>query len=452
MTMTNKRIETEVIIVGSGTGGATLCRELAKKGKKVILVEKGKREKDIGRMIDGLRFYERHSFQKSKEGTIVYGAGMVGGTSVVAAGNAVRCLQKEFLDFGIDLEEQFTEAEKELKAAPLPDRNISEGALRIIESAQALGLEMERMPKFINSERCVSCGNCVLGCRYNAKWSAIDYIDEAIKYGASLITQTKATKVLTSNGEAQGIEATGPDGTIEILSDTVIISAGGVQTPVILQKSGISDAGKRMFCDPFVTTYGFTEELNQIEGVYTPAYFRQPGRFILLPVVDPPVQFLLYTGWRSLFGRLPRQRTLGIMTKIADESVGGVDVSGHIEKPITSRDRERFDEGIALAQEILVEAGADPKSIFTIKKIRGPHPGATAAMGEVVNNNLETEMKNLFVCDNSVLPKAPGLPPILTIIALSKWLSERLVSKEVTPSQAGHFELGRLGRPDRVRV
>lgn len=423
-----KNVETEIVIVGSGPGGATLAKELSKGGKKVVLIEKGKREIKLGRMKDGLRFYEKHTFQKSKEGTIIYGANMVGGTSVVASGNALRCSQKELFDLGIDLESHFIEAEQELKAAPLPDKCISEGAQKILESAQALGLEPKRIPKFINPEKCKACGYCVMGCRYNAKWSAMNYVDEAIKNGALLLTQTKAIKVLASNGKAQGIEAIGPDGPVKIMSDIVIISAGGIQTPIILQKSGIVNAGKKMFCDPWMTTYGITKNLNQTKGVNAPGYILKPQKFILFPVIDPPVQFLLYAGWRPLFGRFPRHKALGMMAKIADESVGKVNVNGCIEKPITLKDREKFKEGNNLVKEILIKAGADPRSIFTIKQIRGPHPGGTAAIGEVVDNNLETEIKNLFVCDNSVLPEAPGLPPILTIIALSKWLSKKLVS------------------------
>jgi choline dehydrogenase-like flavoprotein len=118
-----------------------------------------------------------------------------------------------------------------------------------------------------------------------------------------------------------------------------------------------------------------------------------------------------------------------MMTKIADDSVGRVEANGCIKKTVTSEDKKKFIEGNSLVKEILIKSGADPKSIFTIKQIRGPHPGGTAAIGEVVNNNLETEIKDLFVCDNSVLPKEPGLPPILTIIALSKWLAEKLSSK-----------------------
>ncbi|MFA5271301.1 MAG: GMC family oxidoreductase [Candidatus Omnitrophota bacterium] len=424
--MIKKTLETEIVIVGSGPGGATLAKELSKKGKKVILVEKGKRETKLGRMKDGLRFYEKHSFRKSKQGIILYGTRMVGGTSVVASGNALRCSQKELFDLGIDLENQFIEAEQELKTSPLPDKYISEGAQKILESAQALGLEPKRVPKFINPEKCKICGSCVLGCKYNAKWSAINYVDEAIRNGASLMTHTKVIKVLAANGKAQGIEAIGPDGPIKIMSNIVIISAGGIQTPIILQKSGIANAGKKMFCDPFMTTYGITKNTNQTKGVNAPGYILKPGRFIAFPFIDPSVQFLLYTGGKPLFGRFPRHKALGMMTKIDDESVGKVNVNGSIEKTITLKDKEKFQEGTKLVKEILIKAGAEPSSVFTIKQIRGPHPGGTAAIGEVVNNNLETEIKNLFVCDNSVLPKAPGLPPILTIIALSKWLAKRL--------------------------
>jgi choline dehydrogenase-like flavoprotein len=423
-----KVIETDIAIVGSGTAGATLAKELSKKGRKVVLLEKGKRETRLGGMDDALRFYENHGFRKSREGIPLYGTSMVGGTSVVASGNAVRCLQKEFLDLGIDLENQFIEAEKELNARPLPDRCISPGAKKILEAAQALGLEPKRIPKFIDPEKCVACGNCVLGCKYGAKWSAVDYVDEAVKNGALLLTQAKAIRVLVSNRKTRGIEAIGPEGLMEIISDIVIIAAGGIQAPIILQKSGISNAGKKMFCDSFMTTYGVTKNINQTKGVNAPGYILRPDKFITFPFVDPPVQFLLYNSWEALFGGLPRERTLGMMTKIADESIGQVDIDGKITKTISPKDKEKLNEGIALVKEIFIKAGAEPKSIFTIKQIRGPHPGGTAAVGEVVNNNLETEIKNLFVCDNSVLPKAPGLPPILTIIALSKWLAKKIIN------------------------
>ena len=56
----------------------------------------------------------------------------------------------------------------------------------------------------------------------------------------------------------------------------------------------------------------------------------------------------------------------------------------------------------------------------------GSHPGGTAAIGRVVDKDLQTEIDNLFVCDGSVLPTSAGLPPILTIVALAKRLAKQL--------------------------
>ncbi|MDD2657995.1 MAG: GMC oxidoreductase, partial [Candidatus Pacebacteria bacterium] len=70
-------------------------------------------------------------------------------------------------------------------------------------------------------------------------------------------------------------------------------------------------------------------------------------------------------------------------------------------------------------------AGAAAETIVTTK-VRGAHPGGTAAIGEVVDKNLQTKIKNLYVADASVLPKSPGLPPIVTIVALAKRLAKRI--------------------------
>jgi len=122
---------------------------------------------------------------------------------------------------------------------------------------------------------------------------------------------------------------------------------------------------------------------------------------------------------------LPTNRLLGIMTKTADASVGRVFPDGSVSKPATDEDQKRLDEGARISTEILVEAGVDPKTIC-VSCPQGAHPGGTAAIGRIVDQNLQTRIDNLFVCDASVFPKAPGMPPILTIVALGKWLAKRL--------------------------
>lgn len=422
------RKQAEVIIVGSGAGGATLAKELSKQGRKVVIIEKGFRVERLGAIRTAWNFYDKHSFLKSQEGTVLHRTIMVGGTTVVSCGNGVRSLQKELSDFGINLEKEFVEAEKELSIAPLSEKRIIGGSRKIMETAQEMGYQMEPMPKFVDLRKCTSCGNCILGCKFNAKWTAVDYLDQTVANGSSLITQTEVKKVLISNGKAIGVKGVGPNGSIEVIGDVVVIAAGGLGTPIILQKSGISSAGKKLFCDLFNVTYGVTENIDQVAGMSMAAVdeeFHGSKGFILSPFIDNLIPFVVYTGWRSLFGKLPRKKTLGIMTKIADESIGKVNIDGRIEKPVTAKDKEKLKEGAAISREILIKAGAKPGSIF-VTRARGAHPGGTAAIGEVVNSDLETEVKNLFVCDTSIFPISPGLPPILTIVALAKWLSRRL--------------------------
>jgi choline dehydrogenase-like flavoprotein len=47
-------------------------------------------------------------------------------------------------------------------------------------------------------------------------------------------------------------------------------------------------------------------------------------------------------------------------------------------------------------------------------------------MGSVVDNTLRTSVSNLYVCDNSVMPKSGGIPPVLTLIALGKKFARTL--------------------------
>ena len=124
---------------------------------------------------------------------------------------------------------------------------------------------------------------------------------------------------------------------------------------------------------------------------------------------------------------MDRDKLLGMMTKIVDERAGRVYADGRVSKPVTASDRAKLHQGSDLCREILVKAGVDPKSIV-VSRVQGAHPGGTAAAGEVVDRNLETKIAGLFVCDSSVLPTAPGLPPMLTIGALGKYLAKKLAA------------------------
>lgn len=421
----------EFLVVGSGAGGATLARELSRRDREVLVVERGKRER-VGTFRDILRFFDMTALKvprQSKEGVILWRTFMAGGSTVVSCGNATRCLEEELSAFGIILDDEFAEAEREMHIAPLDEGLLSEGSERIMGAAQELGYNMEPMPKFLDPIRCQKCGKCVFGCASDAKWTALDYLDEAEENGADILYETNVQRVLIENGRVKGVIGVGPQGQVEILSDIVVLAAGGLGTSVILQQSGVEEAGSGLFVDLLVNTYGVTQNLNQIHepvmALVDHGFHKEKG-FILSPFVNHHRMVrLMETGAGAMFQSA--RRLIGIMTKTADDPAGRVFPDGTVSKPVTEADWSRLQEGSAIAKEILIKAGADSESI-AVSKPQGAHPGGTAAIGKVVDEDLQTEVEGLFVCDGSVLPTAPGMPPILTICALAKWLAKRLAS------------------------
>lgn len=421
----------DYLIVGSGAGGATLAKELAQRKKDVLVVETGKIEEKVGEFDIARKFYDGDHLlripRKSKEGVIIWRTLMAGGSTVVSCGNGVRCLEKELDELGINLQEEFAQVEKELQVAPISERLLSNGSKRIRQAATDLGINMELMPKMINPEICRKCGNCVLGCAKGAKWTALNYLKSAMNDDCEVVFESNVKKVITENGRVKGVMISGKSGKREILAKKVILSAGGIGTPIILQNSGIEGAGTNLFVDLFLNVYGTTEDerLNQVFEPGMPLVsmdFHKSKGFLISPYVNHTnsVKFLEF-GLKGFV--MSDKKTLGLMVKTTDDPIGHVYPNGFISKPVTENDRKRLKEGVDVAKEILQKAGA--KSI-KISRIQGAHPGGTAAIGKVVDKNLQTKIEGLFLCDASVLPVTPGLPPILTIVALAKKLAKSI--------------------------
>ena len=409
----------DVVVVGSGAGGATVARELSRAGKNVLVVERGEDT-----------FPLPLSIATSKEGIDIYQAFGAGGATVLCNGNGVRALEQDLAGLGIDLEREYDELEAELRIAPIAESLLSEnGSLKLLEMLHTSGIHMKRMPKFIDPGKCVGCGMCSSGCPNGAKWSAREFIDDALSHGASIAYNTTVEKVLIENHRAVGVEVSGPGGKGRVDAEVVILAAGGLKTPVILQSSGFDRAGCRLFIDLCELWLGVTPEIDisrepPMQLVYTD--MAQSHRISLCTAhVNSKEKVRYYCGDKAdLF---LDAKWMGVLVKIGDEAVGRVFPDGTVSKGITPGDRKKFEEGGIVAREILRKAGATDESIIKLAKVYGGHNGATAAIGELVNTDLQTEVNNLFVCDASVLPFAPGLPPVLTIMALAKRLARHLV-------------------------
>ncbi|PKL67737.1 MAG: ferredoxin [Methanobacteriales archaeon HGW-Methanobacteriales-1] len=399
-----------VIVVGSGAGGATVARELALAGIPVKIIEKGP-------AIQSKKAF--NYYDPSEEGIDLLKTSCVGGSTLVAVGNGVRVLENELKNMGLDISLELDEIEEDLEIGPMPDSHIGDGTKLLMESAQSMGLNIQKMPKFIRSKDCSPCGQCSFGCPKNAKWSAADFVSEAQQAGAEIISETKVTDIIVENGRIIGVKALQNSEEINFLSEIVILSLGGIETPRLLQKAGI-EAGENFFMDTFITVGGLLENVGFKDEVQMNALIIKDN-FILGP------HFSTFLSAQLKEKGAADKDILGFMVKIGDESSGYVGPD-RIIKNNTLRDVRFLAEGAALAGAILVEAGVNPDTIISTHP-RGAHPGGTAAIGDVVNENLETSIKNLFVADASVLPTAPGAPPLLTIMALSKRLAKHVISE-----------------------
>jgi choline dehydrogenase-like flavoprotein len=213
-------------------------------------------------------------------------------------------------------------------------------------------------------------------------------------------------------------------------AETVVLAAGGIGTPRILQASGFPEAGVGMTMDITVMVYGFVKEKGiGNEPPMTWSWENPEAGFMLSTLMDP---WLLYPLINILKGPKyalywPRwNNILGVMIKLKDEVSGGVFPNGKISKPMTPGDRERMKLAEENCHEILKEAGANPDTIF-MTPLRGTHPSGTVRIGTMLDQNLQTEVEGLYVCDASTFPEALDRPTVLTIIGMGKRLAKHLI-------------------------
>ncbi len=314
-----------------------------------------------------------------------------------------------------------------LPLAPLPDSLIGPMAKRISHAALALGYEWKKLDKMIYTDQCrTGCWRCVYGCPFGAKWTARNFIDDALAAGAELQTEARASRILTEHGRAVGVEYRQHGEVKQVFAANVVLAGGGIGSPQLLQASGLRTAIATHFSDPVIAVMGSVDDLESHAEVPMAGGMHLDHEGIMLADLTLPRP--MYQAFALQVGRIDRmfshKRTLTIMVKIRDQ-LGGNIGPRWVNKSLQVADKKAFSRGVEIGLEILQQAGAS--HIFKSWHFAA-HPGGSVRIGDGVDSNLRTTTGQLYVCDASVIPGAWGLPPSLTLMCLGKRLADHLDS------------------------
>ena len=270
----------DLVVVGAGAGGGVLAQRLARKGWKIVVLEKGplwdpdrdwvSDEKGAGQA--GLYWTDNRIISGNdpiEMGKNNSGQG-VGGSMTHFAGYVPRLHPSDFevhsrdgvaVDWPIsywDLRESFARVEHELPVAgeywPWGDPHlythgphpVAGAALVAWEGARNCGIEMRVGPVAItngvfgNRPHCIYRGFCLEGCKVNAKASPlITHFPDAIEHGCEIRADCMVTRIELDDttGRAMGVRYVYDGQEHFQRADAVAVCGYAIETPRLLLNS-----------------------------------------------------------------------------------------------------------------------------------------------------------------------------------------------------------------------
>lgn len=455
----------EVLVVGSGPGGATTAALLAEAGLDVLVLEEGPWVEQGEVPPFSLGQMER----QYRSGGVTVALGMpsiaytegacAGGGSEVNSGLYWRppldVLERWRRDFDIadldldEIEKIADEVEAALDVSFVPGQASAQSQV-LSRGAARLGWRHGEIPRWM---RYADDG----GRSGQRRSMTVTYLPRAVDAGARLAVGCRVSR-LERNGARSGTahvrRADGSTSTIEF--GDVFVCGGAIQTPALLQRSGLRrNIGMSLAVHPTVKLAArFGDEINVIDDVpvHQVKEFAPDLSFGGSASHPGLLALALLDHWREFRSALSDWERLSVYyAAITSEGRGRVVALPGVRDPLvtywlTGRDRRLLASGLSRLALLLLEAGADEvypsfrgaptvrrrrdladmSARFAVSKasVMTVHLCSTVPLGEHATCGADSfgrvhDTDNVYVNDSSLLPTAPGVNPQASVMAFA---------------------------------
>lgn len=472
-------LDADVVVCGGGAGGCMAARELARGGRRVLVLEEGDdlAPGDLDQREDTMmpRLFQQAGGRRTADGAIVVLGGRGLGGSTLHNQNLCKRTPDEVLRhwggaLGVEgvepqtLAPLFEEVERDLGVAPIHEEQVNAHNRIVRRGVAALGWR-GGMLSHNRDARCIGSGFCELGCAYDGKLHARRVlVPQALAAGAVFYTGCEVRDVLHDGARVRGVRARlGDTGVVEVTAPVVCLAGSAIGSAALARKSRVPDPhaqlGRGLRLHPAAMVAGvFDEPVRAWRGIpqswectehldFTPGSDR---RVWLVPSFSHPVGAAsLMPGFGPEHARRMRSydRLAVLAAMVHDETEGRVAREGGRTvvryEPVAS-DREQLALGVRAGARILLAAGAREcvcpavppiviRSESDLERVTADrfrphdaelvavHPMGTLRMGPdprtsaTDSRGAHHHLRGLWVTDGSLFPTSIGVPPQLSV-------------------------------------